>query len=44
MRDLVEAGHVYIATPPLYLVKKGAKKEYAWDDNQRDAINMKFGG
>ncbi len=44
MRDLVEAGHVYIATPPLYLVKKGAKKEYAWDDDQRDAINMKFGG
>ncbi len=44
MRDLVEAGHVYIATPPLYLVKKGAKKEYAWDDDQRDIINQKFGG
>jgi len=44
MKDLIEAGHVYIATPPLYLVKKGAKKEYAWDDDQRDAINMKFGG
>ena len=44
MRELVEGGHVYIATPPLYLVKKGAKKEYAWDDDQRDMINQKFGG
>ncbi|NND63306.1 MAG: DNA topoisomerase (ATP-hydrolyzing) subunit B [Flavobacteriaceae bacterium] len=44
MKDLIEAGHVYIATPPLYLVKKGAKKEYAWDDDQRDMINQKFGG
>jgi DNA gyrase subunit B len=44
MKELVEAGHVYIATPPLYLIKKGAKKEYAWDDDQRDMINKKFGG
>ncbi|MBX2827715.1 MAG: DNA topoisomerase (ATP-hydrolyzing) subunit B [Flavobacteriaceae bacterium] len=44
MKDLIEAGHVYIATPPLYLVKKGSKKEYAWDDDQRDLINQKFGG
>jgi DNA gyrase subunit B len=44
MKELVEGGHVYIATPPLYLVKKGAKKEYAWDDDQRDMINQKFGG
>ncbi len=44
MRALVEAGHVYIATPPLYLIKKGVKKEYAWDDNQRDIIVEKFGG
>ena len=44
MKDLVEAGHVYIATPPLYLIKKGAKKEYAWDDDQRDMIIKKFGG
>ncbi len=44
MREMVEQGYVYIATPPLYLVKKGNKKEYAWDDNQRDMINMKFGG
>ena len=43
MRELVENGHVYIATPPLYLVKKGAKKEYAWNNDQRDNIMMKFG-
>ena len=43
MKELVENGHVYIATPPLYLVKKGAKKEYAWDNDQRDTIMMRFG-
>ncbi|MDO6739003.1 DNA topoisomerase (ATP-hydrolyzing) subunit B [Wenyingzhuangia sp. 2_MG-2023] len=44
MREMVEQGYVYIATPPLYLVKKGAKKEYAWSDDQRDMINLKLGG
>ncbi|MBW2938674.1 DNA topoisomerase (ATP-hydrolyzing) subunit B [Aureisphaera sp. CAU 1614] len=44
MRELVEAGYVYIATPPLYLVKKGQKKEYAWSDKERDALNEQFGG
>ncbi|MCB0453979.1 MAG: DNA topoisomerase (ATP-hydrolyzing) subunit B [Flavobacteriaceae bacterium] len=44
MRELVEAGCVYIATPPLYLLKKGAKKEYAWSDKERDALNEQFGG
>jgi len=44
MREMVDQGYIYIATPPLYLVKKGAKKEYAWDDDQRDLINLKFGG
>ena len=44
MKELIENGHIYIATPPLYLVKKGAKKQYAWDDNQRDRIVMDFGG
>jgi DNA gyrase subunit B len=44
MKELVEAGCVYIATPPLYLVKKGAKKEYAWSDKERDALNEQFGG
>ena len=43
MKELIEGGHIYIATPPLYLVKKGAKKEYAWDDDQRDLIMQKYG-
>ena len=38
MKELVELGYIYIATPPLYQVKKGAKSEYAWDDNQRDRM------
>ena len=44
MKELIEGGHIYIATPPLYLVKKGQKKQYAWDDQERDAIVEKFGG
>jgi len=44
MKELIENGHVYIATPPLYLVKKGNKKEYAWNDDQRDLANEKMGG
>jgi len=44
MRELVENGNIYIAAPPLYLIKKGAKKEYAWSDADRDALLEKFGG
>jgi DNA gyrase subunit B len=44
MREMVEQGYIYIATPPLYLVKKGQKREYAWDDNQRDLIAKQLGG
>ncbi len=43
MRELVEQGYVYIATPPLYLVKKGTKKQYAWNDKERDAIIANMG-
>ena len=39
MKELIENGHIYIATPPLYLVKKGAKKEYAWNDEERMALH-----
>ena len=44
MKELIEEGYIFIAAPPLYLVKKGAKKEYAWSDKERDAIVEKFGG
>lgn len=44
MRELIEAGHIYIATPPLYLVKKGTKKRYAWSDKERDEIADSFNG
>ncbi len=43
MRELIESGYIYIATPPLYLVKKGVKKVYAWDDDQRDRLQQEFG-
>ncbi|OIQ37048.1 MAG: DNA gyrase subunit B [Bacteroidetes bacterium MedPE-SWsnd-G1] len=44
MKELIEEGCVYIAAPPLYLVKKGQKREYAWNDDQRDLIVQKMGG
>ena len=43
MKELREEGHVFIAKPPVYLEKKGAKKEYAWNDKERDDIVEKFG-
>ena len=43
MKELIESGYVYIATPPLYLVKKGTKKNYAWNDDQRDRLMQDFG-
>ncbi|WP_222984819.1 DNA topoisomerase (ATP-hydrolyzing) subunit B [Flagellimonas meishanensis] len=44
MRELIENGHVYIATPPLYLVKKGTKRRYAWNDKERDEIVESMNG
>ena len=44
MKELIESGHIYIAAPPLYLVKKGKKEEYAWNNDQRDLLISKMGG
>ncbi len=44
MRELIEKGHVYIASPPLYLVKKGKEQVYCWNDEQRDESIKRLGG
>ena len=36
MKDLIEKGYVYIATPPLYLIKKGKEEKYIWNDDERE--------
>lgn len=44
MKELIEQGHIYIAQPPLYLVKKGGKQRYAWNDDMRNQFVRELGG
>ena len=44
MKELIESGYIYIATPPLYLVKKGKDQEYAWTEDQRDIAVQRLKG
>jgi len=44
MKELVEQGYIYIAQPPLYLVKKGKEQAYAWNEDQRKSNIEKLGG
>jgi DNA gyrase subunit B len=43
MQDLIKNGHVYIATPPLYLVRKGKQEQYCWTDQERDEAIDRIG-
>ena len=44
MKELIESGYLYIATPPLYLVKKGKEQHYCWSDAERDLLVQKLNG
>ncbi|HPN19738.1 MAG TPA: DNA topoisomerase (ATP-hydrolyzing) subunit B [Chitinophagales bacterium] len=44
MKELIENGYIYIASPPLYLVKKGNKQHYAWNDDQRKRFIKELAG
>ncbi len=44
MRKLIDDGNIYIAQPPLYMVKKGNKQKYAYNDQQRREVVMEFSG
>lgn len=44
MKELIESGYVYIATPPLYLIKKGSQQRYAWTEEERSTAVREIGG
>jgi DNA gyrase subunit B len=44
MRDLIEKGYLYIALPPLYLVKKGKTEKYAWSEQDRERVILEIAG
>jgi DNA gyrase subunit B len=43
MKDLIKSGYLYIATPPLYLLKKGKKEQYAWGEDERQKFILEYG-
>lgn len=44
MRDMIDKGYIYIATPPFYQIRKGNKTKYAWSEDERKAIIKEMGG
>jgi DNA gyrase subunit B len=44
MNELIKNGHLYIATPPLYLVRKGKAEKYCWSEEEREAFTEEVGG
>ena len=42
MKELIENGHVFIATPPLYLIKKGSKQKYCWSEEERNEVVSEY--
>jgi len=43
MKEIIEQGYLYIATPPLYLIRKGKKEQYCWDEDQRQRLVQEWG-
>ncbi|PLW97581.1 MAG: DNA topoisomerase (ATP-hydrolyzing) subunit B [Marinilabiliales bacterium] len=42
MKEMIENGYVYIATPPLYLIKKGKEERYCWSEEEREAVVREY--
>lgn len=44
MRELIDSGYIYIALPPLYLLKKGKQERYCWNEADRERMTLELGG